>query len=317
MRLTARAGGADWPCPRRSAMRVLSFTPIVFLALLAACRSTPPEPVAPGEPAPGGFTAAMPVIPARPAEQPAAPAPAAGATDARAERLAALKKEHEDAQNAYYDLFRNAKTDAEMEAIAKTAKAPDTEPFARRARELIAEDATDVAAFDTLCWMVKSAIPVEAGAKEPMTGSLALLERHHLQRAELADLAPTLGYSDEPAARAFLAKLGEASPHAEVRGKALFALAQVVKGQRETAIEVQRMGAEGARTAYGQWMPAERIDELLKADPGALEAETIALYERVQKDYGDVRTMPGTAYESTLGADAGSALFELRNLAIG
>jgi len=296
-------------------------------ALLPACRSSgadqaaadtaAPQPSA-QPPAPqGAVLPAMPVIPAK-----APPAVAAAATTPRAERFAALEKEHSEAMNAYFDLFRNAKSDAEMEEIAKTAKAPETKGFAQRARALLEEDATDLTAFQAAKWMLMNRIGPQAGAEdEPtedaLTGVLAILEQHHLERAELGDIAQTLGYEDAPAAQALLEKMSTKSPHREVRGKALGSLAQARKSQAENVAQMQQLGAAKAREEYGRWMGVGRVDELLAKDPAALEAETVALYERLKAEYGDIKTMPGTPYESTLGAQADSTLFEIRNLAIG
>src|SRR5260221_12045386 len=105
------------------------FVPLALCAGLAfACRPAEEKPQPKTQPmAP---ILARPATPAVQAEKPAA-APVAP-SDARAERIAALSKEHSDAMNAYYAAFQAAlgdnknPTQEDYRKVQETVHAPDT-----------------------------------------------------------------------------------------------------------------------------------------------------------------------------------------------
>jgi len=234
----------------------------------------------------------------------------------RAARLAELQAEHSQAMNAYYDLFRSAQSEEAMQEIASTTPPPDGAPFEARARALLAEDPTDDTAYATLAWLFETGLTQE-GREGGSAELIALIEEHHFDRPELGDLAARLGYSFDPSSRALLEKLVEKSPHREVRGRALAALAEAVHGDRELASMLKEQSDPAMRAQFEEFLGAERVSELLALDLAAAGRRIETIYERLGREYGDVRIAAGTPEETTLGEVAKQALFEIRELAIG
>lgn len=315
---------------------------LLLLALLGAsiaCRSTDERaasaPAADSAPAKKSeAVAAMPIVPAKKAEAkddaakaepvaavPAMPAvpilkkpsetPAAAAVGTRAERLEALQKEHDEAMNAYYDLFRNAKSQEEMQEIAKTAKQPDTAPFVARAKALLAEDPKDDVALQTIQWLMENNRDDSQQAE-----FCALVEQHHLAKEAMGDFVRLLAYQG-PAGQKLVERLSKESPHESVRGRALFQLADAAMEDRRFAVELQKMPDGQEKDSYKSYLGEERFAKLLKVDPAKAEQEALALFQRVAREYGTVKLHPGTPYETTLAAASEANVFEIQNLAIG
>src|SRR6185503_10842930 len=78
------------------------------------------------------------------------PAPAAVPLSARAQRLADVQKEYDDAMEAYFKAMDAAKTDEEYKELSKTVKMPDNAPYRARARALVDEDPKDDVALDAI-----------------------------------------------------------------------------------------------------------------------------------------------------------------------
>lgn len=253
---------------------------------------------------------ALPVLPAAPAPQ-AAHAPAI-AVEPRAQRFEALKAQFEREQEAYFDLFRNAKSDEEMKKISETAKPPDAAAFGRELQPIFDEDPSDDTAFDILQWALG-----EDPSLLDRTKACAALEKFHFARAELEQLVGAIDLSRTECLAALVAKLGEASPHAAVRGTALYRLALAKKDEAEQIRWVKGLTDEKERQDAQAWLGEKRMQMLANSEPDAAEAAAIALLERVAKDYRDVPQMAGTPRETTLGKRADGELFELRNLVPG
>ncbi|MBI5361980.1 MAG: hypothetical protein HZA53_02300 [Planctomycetes bacterium] len=314
----------------------------ILLALLCvstACRSSdehvanpPPTksttavavPAVPPKQDKAQAAAALPIVPAKkakPAESatPAVPAlptansaeePKAAAVGTRAERFEALEAEHDQAMNAYYDLFRDAKSQEEMQAISKTAKAPDAKPFVERAKALLAEDAKDETALKAIQWLFENARDAASNAE-----LCTLLEQHHLGSKAIADLLRHLSGAG-PAGMQLVEKLAEKSPHEDVRGRALMQLGDGAMEDRRYAAMLKDMPEE-ERKGFEEYLGAERLAQLKALDDATAEKQAIALFERVRKEYGAVKVRAGTPYESTLGDSAAANLFEIENLAVG
>ncbi|MBK7875391.1 MAG: hypothetical protein IPJ77_06515 [Planctomycetes bacterium] len=311
---------------------------LLLLALLCAstaCRSTdepaasPPAGAHSAEPK-AQAVAALPIVPAKKADEKAAPKEdvylavpalpaakpaeepkAAAPVGTRAERFEALQKEFDEAMNAYYDLFRNAKSEAEMQAVAKTAKAPDTAPFFARANALLDEDPTDATAFSALQWMFDNS------RDEKQTERLcAIVEKHHFAKAEVAELLRPLAYSGS-AGNQLIERLSKESPHEAVRGRALFQCATSAMEDVRFAAEVKSMADGPEKDSYKGYLGEERFARLMLLDAAQAEKDALALFQRVQKEYGSVKLHVGTPYESTLGEQSGANIFEIENLAVG
>lgn len=311
---------------------------LLLLALLGAsiaCRSTgehaasapsaapapakDPQPVAamPIVPAkkadakPEAKAEAVAAVPALPAQKPAEEAKPAAPVGTRAERLDALQKEHDEAMNAYYDLFRNAKSQEEMQEIAKTAKQPDTAPFVARAKALLAEDPKDDVALQAIQWLMENN---RDDAQQPEL--CALVEQHHLAKEAMGDFVRLLAYQGASGHK-LVERLSKESPHETVRGRALFQLADGAMEDRRFASELQKMPDGDEKNSYKAYLGDERFAKLLKLDPAQAEKDALALFQRVKSEYGKVVLHPGTPYETTLAAAAEANVFEIQNLAIG
>ena len=276
--------------------------------IVPAKKAQPAAPIVSAKPAESasGSVAALPLIPAGKTDA-AAGAPAVGT---RAERFAALESEHEKVMEAYYDLFRAAKTNEEAQEIAKTAKEPDTKPFVERAKALLAEDPKDETAVSVIRWLFENARERD-GAGE----LCALLEKHHFESPAVADMLYHLANAG-PAGSKLIDRLAEKSPHESVRGRAWMQLAEAALQERRYAEMLMEMPKE-ERGSFEEYLGAERVEALKSLDPAQTEARAVAIFERVQKDYGAVKIREGTPYESTLGASAAANLFEIRNLGVG
>lgn len=291
--------------------------PIFLLCLVPACRSggdagdTHPAQ-APAQDTPAAEssvskTAAIPAMPVMPAAKPADAEPAAPLVPGtRAERFAAIKDEHDAAMNAYYDLYRNAKTDEERQKIAETTKPPDVSGYAARVKALVDEDPKDETAFLALSWQLR-----EMSDETVVT----LLDKYHFEREGMGDLLRALDYAG-PAGQSLVERLAEKSPHSSVRGRALFSLAERYMEDQRLATELKGM-SDAEKEETKRYVEPARFERLSKADPASFEKPALDLLRRVDMEYGSIKTHPGTEFESTLGATASACIFEIQNLAVG
>ena len=279
-------------------MRSLFVTLALFAGLAVACRS-------------GGETP-------QPVPQPVAQ-PVAQPVDARAERLAVITKEQSETSNAYFDAMDKAlgenenPSSADWERARAQVKAegkfkePDEQDYSARVQKLIDEDATDITAFHALAWMLDNQ---RAPAQHSKT--IALLEKHHMQRVEMGSLCSRFAQKD----RGMLETLAAKSPHAEVRGQALFAMADGLKRDIQYSERIKSSEDQELAGLKG-FLGDEKFAALKTLDVAATERQIEATYERVEKEYADVKLYAGTKRETTLGKNATAALFESRNLCEG
>jgi len=276
---------------------------IVLLVLAAglavACRSEAEKP----QPAPK--TVAAPAH----AAQPVQPVQ----VESRADRLAKITKDYGDAMTAYQTAFEKALGDnknpsrEDLAKIEETVKEPDPKVYLARAQQLLDEDMKDITAFKTIQWMLRS-----SSEQEAQKTLIGLLERHHVDRAEMGDLCNQLAQNG----RGLLEKLAASSPHAEVRGRACYALAEGLKSDIQTAGYIKGKSQEELDGMKG-WLGDEKLAALQNLDADKTQAQIEQLYERIAKEYGDVVVGKGSKRETTLGKQAASGLYEIRNLAVG
>ena len=254
-----------------------------------------------------------------PAAAPAArePAPAAPvapvASQTRDERFRAIASELDAATSTYYTEIQAALGDnqnpsaEDWQRVQEKVKEPDRKAYLARVQALIDEDATDLAAFHALSWMLDN-----AREPEQRSAPIAAIEKYHLDRPEMGKLCGQLAMSHS----AVVARLAEKSPHREVRGKATLALAEALKQDIASAADIKGK-PESELEGYKSWFGAEHFAALQTLDPVATEKRAVELYERVQHDYGDIVVDQGTERETTLGKLAGAALHEMVDLAVG
>lgn len=181
--------------------------------------------------------------------------------------------------------FRKAYTEArtpEEKAKVLNEKRPKPEAFAGRFLELARKYPKDPVAVDAL---VMVATTTREG-KENET-ALDLLARDHLEDARLTRVAQMLSNSESPAAEKFLRALLDKNKNKETQAWAAFALGSYLKTH-----------AENFKTS-----PETTAKDL---------KEAAQLFERVEKEGGEFKYG-----RETLAAQAGNALYEIRNLSIG
>jgi hypothetical protein len=192
----------------------------------------------------------------------------------------AIQERYEAAQRDFMTALRAAK---EEERSKLYEKRPGLE-FVGEFKALGVEaKGTDVGAH---CWMQVAQISADFGKKDDAVAAADALMKEYIQSEAIADLPTMLGQMSyafgAEKCEAMLRDLDKKSPHKTVQAPAVFQLAQLL------------MGGEGEKAA-------ER------------KAEGRKLFERVQRDYADVKSPWGKGYAEM----AGAFLFELDNLQIG
>jgi hypothetical protein len=237
--------------------------------------------------------------PAKPApEKPAAEKPA----DPRMERVEALKKECEDAQQKTYAARRAAKTAEERRKIED----PEAS-FCPRFKEIVQENPKDEAALVALTWLV-----LESPETKDRDEALEAIGRDHASSPSpsLTTLCGRLGGMQNLGSTVLETIVAKNKDHA-VQGTALYALATHRLGSAKQARSIQTGPKEQAEGLKG-WLGEARFAELSKLDAAKTEKEATTLLERVAKDFADV-----PARSSTLGDSARGDLHEMRDLVVG
>ncbi|MEZ5979927.1 MAG: hypothetical protein R3F34_17180 [Planctomycetota bacterium] len=257
-----------------------------------------------------GSTAAVAAVPLLPggAASSSGGAPGAVPLDSRSARVAAITAEFDAAMQSFYDVFRGAESEEELQELASTLQPPDSGPAVAALRAIVEESPDDDAAFTALTWIVE-----QPGVDDATSGwCVAQLGAHHADRAEIANSLQSLAYSAAPGSDALLERLATDSPHREVRGLATMAAAEALAQSLEMAEYVRGLSTEEEREEAQQYMSATEFERLASLDRGEFEARIAALYERVVADYGDV-----VRYDEPIGPSATAALRELRDLKVG
>jgi hypothetical protein len=224
----------------------------------------------------------------------------------RAAQVAAIQKEFNDAQTAFFKKYSAAKSDEEKQRLM--AENPQPGPFIAKLWPLVDADAKDAAARDAMVWILQSG---DGNDKDKARG---LVLEHHLEAAEIGDVCNALVYEPKPQNLEFVTTVAVKSPHAAVRGKALWAKAQLQNQAVEAAARLNgdTMPAEN-RARYVEHLGEATVAWLKGIDTEKLAADSEALYEQIAKECGDVELWRGRSL-----ADAAKGeLFEMRNLAIG
>src|SRR4051812_7204608 len=149
------------------------------------------------------------------------PAPAAQTAASRVspgETFAQISKEMNDAQQAFMEVYRKAKDDAERQKLVEE-KYPRPEKYTGRFVTFAEKNPDDPTAIEALTRVVGMA----------RTGSdydkaLSLLTARYIDNPKLGDVCQSLIYSGDPSAEATLKTILDKSPHREVKGQACYAL---------------------------------------------------------------------------------------------
>jgi AhpC/TSA family len=224
-----------------------------------------------------------------------------------AEQLQALKREYDEAMSAYRKAATTAKTDEERQK-AFEEKYPKPEAFAARFLELAEKNSTDPTALEALQWVVERSRGGEPG--NPAGKALAVLKRDHAASPKIGPVCTALTYSYDAGTVPFLRAVLEKNPNREAQGAACLTLARVLKSRAELAKRFREKPTEAQRLE--SFLGKELVAELKTAAPDKIIAESEQLFERVVKEYADLKSGRGTYATAAEGE-----LFELRFLAIG
>jgi hypothetical protein len=198
-----------------------------------------------------------------------------------AQQYQALLKEYNTAQTDFMKAYQAAKTNEERQKVFQE-KYPQADKFAGRFLKLAEEHPKDPAALDALVWVVTRAPFGPDGTK-----AFDLLAKDYVESPKVAQVCQALQYNQSPAVDKFLRAVMDKNPSHEAKGQAAYTLAFHLQQQAD------REGADRERSAKT-----------------AKEAED--LFEKVAKEYGDVKS-----YQGTLADAAKANLFEIRHLGIG
>ncbi len=201
-------------------------------------------------------------------------APVAAQTTDAAKAIAALREEYNAALSRQREAIEAAKTDEERGDAARKL-APDDKSYFDRAMAIAEKCSKSPDAYDALFF----AISVARGESD-LSAVVDRLIRDHLDDERIGGLAARYSYGAQGPTERLLVAMIEKSSVRSVRGKALLAMAS---SHKWTAV-----------------------------DDAAKLAAAHAEYEKVVKEYADVKTSRGT-----LGEAAEQALFALDHLVAG
>jgi hypothetical protein len=152
-----------------------------------------------------------------------------------ARELAALQQNYQNAQRRSEDLWRRAETMAERK-MARMQQ-PHFAAFAERALKLARKHRDSSAAVEALVWVLENSMPPQGRTPDAATArvrreALALLERDHLQKPELADVCQRFSETPAPDYEKLL-RAAARHAHRDVQGLAGYALAMSLARQAE------------------------------------------------------------------------------------
>lgn len=218
-----------------------------------------------------------------------------------------IESEYQQSQSELFASLRAAESDEQRRELA--ANHPGPKAYAERMMELAKDNPEESVAFDALVWIVNASSG--SALVDVQTAAVAQLVENHLEDARLADVCTRLSYAVTKPGETLLRTAAKESPHGEVRGKALFSLAGTLKMKADSVVQFEHMDSETLEQAKHSW-GEDYVRELGQQDPDALVKEAETLFEQIAAEYADLEL--GT---STLGRQAESCLFEIRNLAVG
>ncbi len=203
-----------------------------------------------------------------------------------------------------------AKTPEER-SKAYEEKFPKARSYVGRFLQIAESAPDDPSAVDSLVWIVQHA---EGGPE--FDRAIDVLVRDHAadQRVGLQAASGLNGKMSPETARLLRAMLDK-NPNRFVRGMVCLWLGQHLKNQSQSVRSI-RDDKETAAWWEGRFLEEgfdrEAFERFRRRDPDALMKESEAAFERVVKEFGDLRSREGT-----IGQEAQTELNEIRNLVPG
>jgi thiol-disulfide isomerase/thioredoxin len=221
-----------------------------------------------------------------------------------AEQYRALFDDYNEGREGYERALREAKTDDERREV-RNKKYVGPEAYTHLFQMLAHLHPDDPAALDALVW-IGSHDPAGPEGHEAMT----IIARDHIGSDKLGPVCDAVAYLPTAEAESFLRAVAEQSPHRDVRGRASFAMALILKRWSDNAADLAH--AESTRARQMSRYFGAAVADRIRKDPRAITEEAERLFERVVETAGDVAFKGGR-----LGEAAKRALYEMRDLAVG
>lgn len=220
------------------------------------------------------------------------------------ERYAAIQKDRSEAMQAFSKAYAKAKTPKEKGKLFSELY-PKPEKYAKRYLQVAKDHPDDPVAVKAL----REVLTLQRSGA-PFKEALAILGRRHVKSKEMGQVCQRLIYAPSPATETLLRRVLKENPHHDVQGMACYSLARYLKQLARMAeyLKSQPNVAAGLKNAYGE----EFLASVKKLKPADVQKETEQLFERVVKEYGDVKTFRGTLKKAAAGN-----LYEIRYLSVG
>jgi len=221
----------------------------------------------------------------------------------------AVLDEYQNAQRDFSQAYSKAKNDEERSKLFNE-KYPKPDAYAERFIAIADAAPDDPAAVDALVWCV------QLGRQGPnVLKAMKRLAEKHADSPKLAGAVPGIAYSYAPAAETLLRAVADRNRDRTARGTAMLALGQLLNRRIELIRSLKQK--DQRQSQYEQFLTSQGYDKdaiahLRTADPASLVSEVESLFEKVEKDFGDINSGRGT-----LGKLAGAELNEIRNLGVG
>lgn len=199
------------------------------------------------------------------------------------DQLKTLMQQYNDARRTYSNAVRQAKTDEQRQAARSLVRRPDE--FAPRFLALAEANADDPAALDALVWIAQNASGGPSAEK-----AVGILMDRYVTSDRLATVCQRMANSRSPIAEKLLRAVLEKSPHRDVKQKACFSLAQLLKNQLSLQQSLQSASDEMA-SRLSELYGADEVQRLQKLEPDKLTTEMEALYMRGVEEFGDIDSL--------------------------
>ncbi|HEY8747180.1 MAG TPA: TlpA disulfide reductase family protein [Tepidisphaeraceae bacterium] len=227
-----------------------------------------------------------------------------------AKEVESLQADYKQKDHAAFEALHAAKTREEgIKLYIK--KRPNPATYVAKLIDLAKSDPTGPGGFEALIAAVDYSNTSWKWKDEPVRPDLAIemLTAGHIENPKLAETFPSLKDLLTKPSRELLRQAAEKNPSRDVRGQALFYLAENQKEHAEILEICREVPAFKARLDDNgsDWMA-----NLFASDPKDLHAHAIELLERARKEFADIK-----AGEESIGAQADRSLFQLQKLDIG
>lgn len=238
------------------------------------------------------------------------PAGGASAPGSVPDQVQALQHDFQTKQQAAFRAIQDAKTDQERNTIY-LEKAPKPLEYVKRAIELADQAPRQPAEFDALNFAMHIADGSAPELAALRSKALHLLATDQLDNPQLDQVFALFRYSPSKEGEQLLRDASQKSTHRNVRGTALFWLAQALRGDADLSRQMKEQNP-GFYQMILQMAGKQTADALQAANPDDLTRQAEDLLEKVASEYGDVEQ-----FGRPLGKTAKALLYAIRNLDVG